>query len=97
MGLESLGIIGIVSITIICYVIGAIVKLIPVSNNQVIPVVCMVCGGILGAVGHFIGIDGLVSSDIFMAVAQGAMSGWAAVGLNETVRNIKDAVSGKEA
>lgn len=97
MGLDSLGIVGIISITVICYVIGAVVKLIPISNNQIIPVVCMVCGGILGIVGHYIGIEGLVSADVYMAIAQGAVSGWAAVGLNETVRNIKNAVSTKEA
>lgn len=92
MGLDSLGIVGIVSITIICYVVGSIVKLTPL-NNQVIPVVCMVSGGVLGVLGHFGGIEGLVSADLYMAIAQGAISGWAATGLNETFRNIGDTLS----
>lgn len=88
MDFTELGVTTVVSIVIICFVIGQIVKLTPWNNNQYISVVCLVSGGILGAVGHYIGIDVLATQDIMSAIATGAASGGTATALYEAYKGI---------
>mgnify|MGYP005797150783 CR=1 FL=1 len=52
MDFETLGIVGVAAITVICYLVGLIVKATP-APNQVIPIVCGVVGLILAFVAPF--------------------------------------------
>ena len=57
MDFETLGIVGVAAITIICYLVGLIVKATPWNNNQLIPIVCGVVGLALGLVCYFTGLE----------------------------------------
>ena len=57
MDFETLGIVGVAAITVICYLVGLIVKATPFQNNQLIPIVCGGVGLILGLVCFFAGLD----------------------------------------
>ena len=81
------GIASVAGITVICYLIGQIIK---VSNldNKWIPCIVGLAGGILGIVGLFVMAD-FPASDCLTAVAVGIVSGLAATGVNEAVHQIK--------
>ena len=84
----EMNIASIASITVICYVIGEIIKLTPYNNNQYISVVCLVSGLILGLIGRYLGVDALVNMNIYDCLATGAVSGLGAVGVYEAIKNL---------
>ena len=84
MDITSLGITGVASITVICLLIGQAVKATKVDNTW-IPIICGVSGLILGIVGMFIMPD-FPASDYLTAAAIGVVSGFAATGLNQAVK-----------
>ena len=81
-GIASVG-----AITVICYLVGQIVKVTGV-NNKFIPVVAGFFGGILGIVSYFLQIVDFPASDPITAVAVGIVSGLAATGVNEAVKQL---------
>lgn len=86
MDLTSLGIAIFPSITVVCYVIGELVKVTGVDNKW-IPSIC-------GFVGLFSGIAAMhivpefPANDYFTASAVGVMSGLAATGANQIIKQI---------
>ena len=84
MDITSLGITGVASITVICLLIGQAVKATKIDNTW-IPIICGVSGLILGIVGMFIMPD-FPASDYLTAAAIGVVSGFAATGLNQAVK-----------
>ena len=86
MDIGSLGIAGVAVITVICYLVGQIVKVTGIDNKY-IPVIVGVAGGILGVVGMFIMPD-FPAGDYMTAVAVGIVSGLAATGINQAVKQI---------
>ena len=78
---------GIAAITALCWLLGEGVKVSPV-NNQFIPVLCGVFGAVLGMAGLFLMPD-FPASDLITAAAVGAVSGLAATGANEAVRQLR--------
>lgn len=82
MNLEGMGLLSVAAITVICYLAGVVVKATPWNNNQLIPVVCGVLGGVLGAVGLMVMPD-FPAGDLLTAVAVGIVSGLAATGANQ--------------
>ena len=86
MDISSLGIAGVAVITVICYLVGQIVKVTGIDNKY-IPVIVGVAGGILGVVGMFIMPD-FPAGDYMTAVAVGIVSGLAATGINQAVKQI---------
>ena len=84
MDITSLGITGVASITVICLLIGQAVKATKIDNTW-IPIICGVSGLILGIVGMFIMPD-FPASDYLTAAAVGVVSGFAATGLNQAVK-----------
>lgn len=80
MGLE---IVGVASITVICYLIGLIVKVSPWNNDRYIPIACGMVGGVLGIVGLYTGLPDIPASDPVTALAVGIVSGLAATGVNQ--------------
>lgn len=83
------GIASVAAITVICYLVGLIVKASPWSNNQYIPIACGFVGGVLGLAGLYIGIADFPASDPLTAVAVGIVSGLAATGVNQVVKQAK--------
>lgn len=84
--MEIVGIASVAAITVIAYLIGEIVKATGLDNKW-IPVICGVCGGALGVVGMKIMPD-FPATDYITAVAVGIVSGLAATGANQIVKQM---------
>lgn len=84
MDISSLGITGVAAITVICLLIGQAVKATKIDNSW-IPIVCGVSGLILGVVGMFVMPD-FPASDYLTAAAIGIVSGFAATGVNQALK-----------
>ena len=77
----EIGIVPVIAITVIVYAIAAGVKATSLDDKW-IPVICMILGGILGALGWQI-IPDYPAQDIFTAIAVGIASGGAATCVNQ--------------
>jgi len=86
MSIPDWGIAAVPVIAIICFLIGEAVKLAPI-NKDWIPVICGICGGILGVVAMKIMPD-FPAHDVLTSIAVGIVSGWASVGIYETWKNV---------
>ena len=80
------GIASVAAITVIAYIAGQIVKATGLDNKW-IPIICGVCGGALGVAGMFLMPD-FPASDPITAVAVGIVSGLAATGVNQAVKQL---------
>lgn len=85
--MEFAGIAGVAAITVCCYLIGEAVKLLP-GLSRWIPVICGVCGGVLGAVGMLTMAD-FPAGDYITAAAVGIVSGLAATGADQIKKQLK--------
>ena len=81
------GIASVVGITVICYLAATIAKATNLDNKW-LPVVCGVVGGVLGAAGMYI-IPDYPAQDIITAVAVGIVSGLAATGVNQAIKQLR--------
>ena len=86
--MEYMGITGVAGIVVICYLVGLIVKATPYANNKIIPIVCGITGGVLGVAGMYLMPD-FPASDPITAVAVGIVSGLAATGADQIVKQVK--------
>ena len=80
------GIASVAAITVICYLVGLLVKASPWNNDQYIPIACGIVGGALGVVGLYAGLPDFPASDPLTAVAVGIVSGLAATGINQAIK-----------
>lgn len=80
------GIASVAAITVIAYLVGEVIKATGLDNKW-IPVVCGVVGGVLGVVGMFIMPD-FPGTDYITAVAVGIVSGLAATGINQAIKQL---------
>lgn len=87
--MENLGIASVAAITVICYLVGLGVKLTPFDNNNLIPVVCGAVGALLGALCLYLGVPEFPATDIVTAIAVGIVSGLAATGVNQAIKQMK--------
>lgn len=87
MDISSLGITGVAAITVICLLIGQVVKASGLDNKW-IPIICGVCGCGLGIAGMFLMPD-FPATDYITAAAVGIASGLAATGVNQAVKQMK--------
>lgn len=88
--MENIGNIGIASvaaITVICYLVGLIAKALPLDDRY-IPIVCGVCGAVLGLVGLYLGLPDFPAADPVTALAVGIVSGLAATGANQVFKQL---------
>lgn len=83
------GIASVAAITVICYLVGQVVK-VSGLDNKFIPVVCGLSGAILGPVGMYLSIPDFPATDYLTAVAVGIVSGLAATGVNQAVKQLRD-------
>ncbi|HWQ51652.1 MAG TPA: phage holin family protein [Terriglobales bacterium] len=82
------GITGVAGITVICYLVGMSVKAVGSENlNKWIPTVCGALGGLLGIVGLII-MPEFPATDYITAAAVGVVSGFAATGVNQVVKQL---------
>ena len=86
MDISSLGIAGVAVITVICYLIGQAVKATAIENKW-IPIIVGASGGVLGVVGMMVMAD-FPATDYLTAIAVGIVSGLAATGINQAVKQL---------
>ena len=89
--MENIGNIGIASvaaITVICYLVGLIVKAVPNMADKYIPICCGVAGAVLGLAGLYLGLPDFPAADPVTALAVGIVSGLAATGVNQAVKQL---------
>lgn len=79
---------GIAAITVLCYLAAQGVKATALDNKW-LPVICGVLGGILGVVGMYVMPD-YPAADIVTAAAVGVVSGFAATGVNQVYKQLKN-------
>jgi hypothetical protein len=84
----SFGIASVAAITVICYLIGEIVKVSPL-DSKFIPCIVGIFGAILGAVAFLVGMPDFPATDIITAIAVGIVSGLAATGANQIFKQLK--------
>ena len=84
--MDSLGITGVAAITVICLLIGQGVKATGIDNKW-IPIICGACGLVLGIAAMFIMPD-FPATDYITAAAIGIVSGLAATGANQVVKQL---------
>lgn len=86
--MEYMGIVGVAAITVICYLIGEIAKALPLENKW-IPVICGICGALLGVAGIFV-MPEFPAQDYITAAAVGIVSGLAATGADQVIKQLKE-------
>lgn len=86
--MEYMGIVGVAAITVICYLIGEIAKALPLENKW-IPVICGICGAALGVAGMFV-MPEFPAQDYITAAAVGIVSGLAATGADQVIKQLKE-------
>ena len=86
------GIASVAAITVLCYLIGQIVKATGIDNKW-IPCIAGVVGAILGAVALAVGMPDFPATDYITAVAVGVVSGLAATGINQVAKQLTGGTS----
>lgn len=89
MDFTSFGIASVAAITVICYLVGQLGKASKLDNKW-IPIVCGGSGLVLGIVSMFIMPD-FPATDYITAAAVGIVSGLAATGINQIVKQMSNA------
>ena len=79
------GIATVVAITVLAYLIGMILKAVPVDDKW-IPVICGVSGLALGLLAFYIQMPDMPAADPITAAAIGTVSGFAATGINQVYK-----------
>lgn len=82
----NLGISGVAGITIICYLIAQAFKATSVDNKW-LPTICGTSGAVLGLLAMRI-MPGFPAEDVITAAAIGIVSGFAATGVNQAVKQL---------
>ena len=87
IGIANVGIASVAAITVICYLVGLIVKASGL-NDKYIPICCGVAGAALGVAGLYLGLTDFPANDPLTALAVGIVSGLAATGVNQAVKQL---------
>lgn len=88
MDLALVDVASVASITVICYLVGLVVKATPWNNDKYIPIACGVAGALIGALWFFMGWADYPANDPVTAIAVGIVSGLAATGVNQVFKQI---------
>ena len=86
MDIESLGILAVPTITVICFLVAEAVKITPLDNKW-LPLLCGVSGGCLGVVAMYVMAD-FPADDVLKAIAVGVVSGLAATGVHQVYKQL---------
>ena len=87
--MELMGITGVAAITVIAWLLGEVAKTSRLDNKW-IPVLCGVLGMVLGIVALVTGMPDFPAEDFLTACAVGAVSGLAATGADQAVRQLRE-------
>ena len=87
IGIANVGIASVAAITVICYLVGLIVKASGL-NDKYIPICCGVAGAALGVAGLYLGLPDFPAGDPLTALAVGIVSGLAATGANQVFKQL---------
>ena len=79
------GIASVAAITVVCYLGGMACKASKKVKDEVIPVVCGAVGGALGVAGMYV-MPEFPAADVINAAAIGIVSGLAATGVHQVVK-----------
>ena len=90
--MENLGIAGVAAITVICALVGQIVKATKLDNKW-IPIIVGIAGLLLGIAGMRIMPD-FPAKDILSAMAVGIVSGLGATGIHQAVKQMSNKEEG---
>lgn len=85
----------VVSIVVICYLIGVACKAFPVIKDEHIPMIVGVAGGVLGIAGMYV-IPDFPAQDVLNAVAVGIASGLASTGVHQTYKQLTSTKEGTD-
>ena len=85
--MEAMGMTSVAAITVIAYLLGEFAKASRL-DNKCIPIICGVAGGALGLLGMAV-MPVFPAEDVISAVAVGIVSGLAAAGANQIVKQMK--------
>lgn len=88
INMEQLDFLSVASITVICYLIGEIAKLIKKLNKKWLPIICGISGAILGAVAFYIQLPDFPGTDIFTSISIGIVSGLSATGAHQIYKQM---------
>lgn len=88
MDMNTLGLGSVAAITVICYLVGLVIKATPFHNDQYIPVACGLTGGILGLLALYTHMPQFPAADPLTAAAVGIASGLAATGVNQAIKQL---------
>lgn len=83
----ELGIASVAAITAIAYLLGMAVKATSVADKW-IPIICGVAGLALGVVAWMMDVPSYPADNWLDAAAVGIVSGWAATGINQSIKQI---------
>ena len=86
----ELGIATVASVTVICYLLGLIVKALPWDGNRYIPILCGLAGGALGVAAFCLGLPDFPASDPLTAAAVGIASGLASTGADQLFKQLSN-------
>lgn len=81
------GIATVLAITVLTYIVGAIVKATKLDNKW-IPIICGVFGAVVGVIAFYLGMPDFPANDVITAAAVGAASGFAATGVNQVGKQL---------
>lgn len=79
--------IGIPAIVVISYMITETFKMF--INKKYLPIIAGISGGVLGVLSYVLKIDIIPADDVITALATGIISGLAATGSNQIIKQIR--------
>ena len=88
MDLTSLGMASVACITVICYLAALAIKQTPLANKW-LPTICGELGALLGLAGYYGGMVDFPATDPLTALAVGIVSGLAATGADQVMKQAK--------
>lgn len=88
MDFASFGIASVACITVICYLAATAIKQTPLANKW-LPTLCGALGGMLGIAAWCGSVPDFPAADPLTALAVGIVSGLAATGTNQLIRQLK--------
>ncbi|MCI7323850.1 phage holin family protein [bacterium] len=88
MDIASIGMASVACITVICYLAALAIKQTPLANKW-LPTICGVLGALLGLAGYYGGMVDVPAADPLTALAVGSVSGLAATGADQVVKQLK--------
>lgn len=88
MDISVFGLANVVAITVLCYLVGFVVKAMPFDNNKYIPIACGFFGLLLGLAALYVGMPDFPAADPITAAAVGVASGLAATGIDQAIKQV---------